>query len=365
MNIVHYLWSSQIGGIERLVLDLAEAQQKSSKVKVKVLIGQKKGEFINLFYNRGIELAFAGLKSGADLSIKRFIWLKKFFKQFDIVHIHAFHPLVCLAAWSAGKKMVYTEHGTFGVGRELTVADYVKKYLKRFFLNHSKVFITFNSLYTQTAARKLYGLRNTKQNLVYNGTNICNKIPSQTNIDQAILEGCQGKFVIGTSSRFTPRKGIDRLIQAFAIFQKGRDTVLLLVGDGPSRDYLQKIVSELMLDSKVIFTGFRSNVTEYQNMMDVCVFPAEKEPFGLVAIETLALGKPTIIYDDGGGLTEIVRPFESKDVVKDETELAERIFFYYHNRELISAEANKRKEYVSRFSIEKMANIFFQIYQEL
>jgi glycosyltransferase involved in cell wall biosynthesis len=365
VKIVHYLWSAEIGGIQRLVLDLATFQQQDAGLRVTVLLGKGQGRLIHQFEERGCNIAIVGLKSGYSFSCFKLWWLVNIFRQFDLIHLHSIHPLVCLAAALSKKKILFSEHGTFGVGRKLTILDRFKNLLKKVFLNTGVDFITFNSAYTQRTAMKLYGLKKTLQAIVYNGTTLADFTNDLGGVDSLIMEKCRGKFVIGTLSRLTERKRLDRLIEAFTVFEKGKDTVLLLVGDGPLRSQLVSKVTHKGLDSRVIFTGYQTNTTIYQNLMDVCVFPAEKEPFGLVAIEALALGKPAIVFNDGEGLVEIINPLNPDDVVNDIYGLSKRLVYYYSNKNEILRESEKRKNYVQRFSIDRMSEEVYEIYKKL
>ena len=62
------------------------------------------------------------------------------------------------------------------------------------------------------------------------------------------------------------------------------------------RPQLEALVGQLGLRDATHFTGFRQDARACQSFMNVCVFPSQNEPFGLVAVETLALGKPTIVF---------------------------------------------------------------------
>ena len=365
-KVVHYLWSAGIGGIEKLVFDLAVNQNSRDEIDVAVLFGSRKGQSCGRFQSSGLEVLESGLKSGSDVSLSKLRRLIGIFRAFHILHLHGFHPLVSLAAKLSGRRIVYTEHGVFGIGRKQRIQDPILRILKKVFLNGSCDFITFNSQYTRNTARKLYGLENLPQSVVFNGTDLLCSPAGTAEIDPAIALACRGKFVIGTCSRFVKRKRIDRLIDAFTSFSRSANCVLLLVGDGPSRTELEAQAERHGLTKDAVFAGYRTNITDYQNLMDVCVFPAEKEPFGLVAIETLALGKPTIVFRDGGGLTEIIQELEPEDVVPNVSCLVRRLEHYYLNKDLdLDNARNKRRNYVRNFSIENMADKLLSVYESL
>jgi glycosyltransferase involved in cell wall biosynthesis len=104
------------------------------------------------------------------------------------------------------------------------------------------------------------------------------------------------------------KKGIDVLLRAFAHLQDGRpDLRLVLAGDGPLRDRLEKLAASLGLTARVEFRGrqTRSQVGELLRGCEVFVLPSRSEPFGIVLIEAMACKKP-VVATSVGGIPEIV-----------------------------------------------------------
>ena len=56
----------------------------------------------------------------------------------------------------------------------------------------------------------------------------------------------------------------------------------------------------LLLENAVRFAGFQSNVPEWMQAMDIVVHASDHEPFGIVVIEAMALGKPVVAGREGG-----------------------------------------------------------------
>ncbi|MBL0340957.1 MAG: glycosyltransferase family 4 protein [Bacteroidetes bacterium] len=228
-------------------------------------------------------------------------------------------------------------------------------------------YITFNSKFTQKIAIEKYHLKNIKDGIIYNGIPFKkpSEIPEITSAEH--LAFLRNKFVIGTSCRFNAFKRIDRLIDAFSEFAKGKpDVVLLLVGDGVMKQKLEERVNQLNINSMVLFAGFQSNVQGYQKLMNICVFPSEDEPFGLVAVETLAMGKPTIVFKDAGGMLEILINDFPDDIVADIPELVKKLNYYYESKNTVNnILAHKRELIASRFDIKSMEEAFFAEYVKL
>ena len=95
--------------------------------------------------------------------------------------------------------------------------------------------------------------------------------------------------------------------------------------------------------------------------MDVCVVPSEVEAFGLAAIEALALGKPAIVFHDGGGMAEVVEQHQPRDVVESVPQLAQRL----EEHRAGVADPEIHRSYARRFDIARMADHFTDIYRDL
>lgn len=366
MRVIHIIGSARIGGIEKLVLDLLTVQKTNPAISVGILIGKKEGELLHKFRNVGIPYSFAKISSGYDLNIKKYYKVYKLFKQYDIIHFHSFNLFFSLSAIFSRKKIVYTEHGNFGFGRNRKKSDVLKQFLLRIFLNKFVSFVSFNSEFTRFVAEKRYKLKKVNKGVVYNGILLKNENENiKIDIEPELRKKTENKFVVGTSSRFAGFKRIDRLIKGFADFQEGKDALLLLVGDGILRKNLEELVKQYGIVKETFFTGYKQNASVYQSLMDVCVFPSQNEPFGLVAIETLALGKPTLVFEDGGGITEIINSISQNDIVKDIKDLSDRLSYYYFNRPKVTENKYRRINYAKKFDIAKMEKKFFQIYNEV
>jgi glycogen(starch) synthase len=108
---------------------------------------------------------------------------------------------------------------------------------------------------------------------------------------------------IGRLVRF---KGFDVLLKAFA--RSGISSHdLLLAGEGPEREALERLAGELGLGQRVKFLG-RAERPAALALFQGCSFfvlPSRGEPQGIVALEAMASGK-AIVATDGGGVPEIV-----------------------------------------------------------
>lgn len=117
--------------------------------------------------------------------------------------------------------------------------------------------------------------------------------------------------VIGIVGRLERWKGIHVLVGALPqVLEEHPDAHCVVVG-GPHAlepDYPRKLeerIVELGLGDRCTLVGQQRNVPEWMQAMDVVVHASEDEPFGMVVVEAMALGKP-VVAADSGGPTEII-----------------------------------------------------------
>ncbi|MBD2099617.1 glycosyltransferase [Leptolyngbya sp. FACHB-261] len=92
-------------------------------------------------------------------------------------------------------------------------------------------------------------------------------------------------------------KGYDQILQALPeIRQQIPDVHYLLVGQGSDRPRIEQLVDQLQLQDCVTLTGFvpDQELGDHYNLCDVFAMPSKSEGFGIVYLEALACGKPTL-----------------------------------------------------------------------
>jgi 2-deoxystreptamine N-acetyl-D-glucosaminyltransferase/2-deoxystreptamine glucosyltransferase len=114
------------------------------------------------------------------------------------------------------------------------------------------------------------------------------------------------RFTISCVARLVPRKRIDRLIRAFSRLSAIRpEARLVIVGDGPERPLLERLVEDLHQQARVEFTGAldRRRTVERIARSSVMALPSVLESLGAVYLEAMALGVPAL-GTDGEGISE-------------------------------------------------------------
>jgi phosphatidylinositol alpha-1,6-mannosyltransferase len=136
--------------------------------------------------------------------------------------------------------------------------------------------------------------------------------------------GLTGRPVIVCVSRLVPRKGQDMLIRALpAVRRRIPGAALLIVGGGPYRPTLERLVREQGVESDVVFTGSVpwEELPAHYAAGDVYAMPCrtrngglDVEGLGIVYLEASATGLP-VVAGDSGGAPDAVREGETGHVV--------------------------------------------------
>jgi len=121
--------------------------------------------------------------------------------------------------------------------------------------------------------------------------------------------GLEGKFVVGHFSRLAPWKGQHVLLEALK--QCPPEVTAIFVGDAlfGEQEYKQKLhqqVTDLELEPRVQFLGFRSDVVSLMTACDLVAHTSiAAEPFGRVIVEAMLCDRP-VVATQAGGAVELV-----------------------------------------------------------
>ncbi|WP_186753604.1 N-acetyl-alpha-D-glucosaminyl L-malate synthase BshA [Echinicola salinicaeni] len=111
------------------------------------------------------------------------------------------------------------------------------------------------------------------------------------------------KLLVHTSN-FRKVKRVEDVIKVFYEVRKVVPSKLLLVGDGPERDRMERICRELGTCEDTRFLGKLDAVEEVLSVADLFLIPSEKESFGLAALEAMACEVP-VLSSNAGGIPEL------------------------------------------------------------
>ena len=151
--------------------------------------------------------------------------------------------------------------------------------------------------------------------VMYPGADVEAFRPDLPYADLRQAHGVAGRPLVVCVSRLVARKGQDVLIRAMPeVRRRAPDAMLLIVGDGPDRERLERLASDAPHGS-VVFAGqvSESDLPRYYRAGDVFAMPCrnrfgglEVEGWGNVFIEAAACGRPVVVGDSGGARESLV-----------------------------------------------------------
>jgi len=350
---MHVVWSGEVGGIERVVHDLALAQQRHG-LEVSVAFGQFTGPFAAAIARRGPRTVDLALSGGSDLRPSVIRRGAAAMKEAHVVHLHGFNVAIAAIALKAARPTIFTEHGTFGLGRRLGLSGHVKRGIQRLFLEHAVDAITANSAHTADRLSDVYQVPRSRITVIHNG------------FDAERLAAVAAKpnaaLTVVYAGRLVHFKRVELLLRAVAALRP-EDANVVLVGDGPLGPELKSLAAEMHLRN-VSFLGFRADVDAVLASADVVVQPSEGEPFGLAVLEGTAFGALPIVFSDGGGALEVLPP--DGIIVNSVSELAVALKAL-KDSPAVMHEARARRAAWARqtFNIEKVAGRYIELYRSI
>lgn len=160
-------------------------------------------------------------------------------------------------------------------------------------------------------------------------------------------------FLIGGVGRLARSKGFDLLIDAFLAAKTGAAR-LVLIGDGRERRALERRAA-----GRVVFAGFRADVKDCYQALDLFVSPSRSEPLGRVVLEALDAGTP-VLATMTEGPKEILSRYPGRLVpLGDVAALAAAL------RESIAAPPSRVRPDLSAFDLDTVARETLAAYAEL
>jgi glycosyltransferase involved in cell wall biosynthesis len=353
-SVAHVLWSGNVGGIERLVYDLAGEQLRQG-LHVTVAFGRMEGPFVKDIDRSGAHIVDLELSSGYDLRLRRMRRGAYALRESDVIHLHGFNLSFAALARRSRRPIVFTEHGNFGFARTLGRKGWVKRRLQRRFLRREVSRLAANSAHTAQRISQAYGIDVDRTRIIHNGV-----YPDPRS--EMVARGSNDRLRLVFVGRLVPSKRVDRALHGLVQCQGRQKMKLDVVGGGPMDEELQSLTASLGLSEQVRFRGYRRDVNKIVSGADVLLQPSEAEAFGLVILEGCAQGVLPIVFADGGGALEILPP--DGIVVESTEELATVLDGLAGSAALTDEARARRAAWVrERFPISMTASRYLELYR--
>lgn len=364
MKILMLTWEYPpriVGGIARVVHDLSKRLIKDGHEVT--VITYKEGDLPEYENDKGVEvyrvenymihpnsfidwtlqLNFNMVAKAAELINKN--------GKFDVIHAHDW--LVASSAktlkQSYGIPLVATIHATES-GRNSGIHNDSQRYINdtEWLLTYEATEVIVNSNFMKGHVQSLFGLPFDKINVVPNGINLTNFNGIERDYEFRRQYAMDNEKIILYVGRLVYEKGIQYLISAMPkIIQGYNDVKLVIAGKGGMLDDLKAQAEAMGIANKIYFTGYLNakQVQKIYKCADVAVFPSTYEPFGIVALEGMLAGVPTVVSDIGG-LDEIVDHGINgmKSYAGNPNSIADSVLTVLYDKQLAAAMAKKQNK---------------------
>lgn len=248
--------------------------------------------------------------------------------------------------------------------------EYKKNLMKKILRPLSKIYSTHYFCCSEMAGRWLFGNRSYNDGeviLLNNAINI-EKFAYDEKIRNNIREelNINDKIVIGHVGRFVEQKNHKRLIDIFnKVHKKNKNTVLLLVGEGPLLEDVMSRVHELNLGDSVIYLGIRKDVHKLMQAMDIFMLPSLYEGLPVVGVEAQASGLLCILSDEMTKETQILDSTKFLPLSKLDDEWADiTLNSYFEFERKIVEDQIKNANWDIKIESKKLENIYLDLVEE-
>lgn len=365
MKIFHVYWSLKFGGIETMLINIANMQAQLGEQVSIVIINESYEDTLINSLDKNISLYILGRKVSSiniHFAIKLNNLLKE--KQPDIIHLHNSNIALILNKHFFYRTCVTLHSIPQGVIKQSLFKQVWNKITGKAspYCNVTAINKIPNIFsISQTVKEQLKNHYNIESTVIYNGIDT-KRFKQKTSTDRSTP-----LKIIMVSRLEHNFKGQDLLIEAISKI-RGKATVDF-IGSGSSLEFLKNLTHQLKCEQYIRFLGKKdqdyisSNLAGY----DLFVQPSRLEGFGLTVAEAMAAQIPVLV-SKGQGPAEVTCDnkygwiFENGDV----NDLAYQIEYIFNNYDIAIQKAQIGKEYVYKlFDIHSTANFYIEEYKKI
>ena len=283
----------------------------------------------------------------------------------DILHTHDFRSdmfgLWC--ARKAGIPLVSTCHGWIFNNLKGKIYTAIDKFSLRFF---DRVITVSERMRNQLIR---LGIGDDRITVIPNALIIDDYRPNRTNQSFRHELGLSPSTrMIANIGRLSPEKGQHIFLRAARkLLDIDPDLCFILIGVGPEQASLESLVDELDISDHVIFTGYRSDMQNIYDSLDLVVQSSDTEGMPNVILESLLMKVP-VIATDVGGTSEVVQHMQSGVLISPGNleQLVAAISDYLGDPDVHMKMAAAGREYVARnFDHTRRVQRIMEVYEQL
>ncbi|MFH1478522.1 MAG: glycosyltransferase family 4 protein [Candidatus Omnitrophota bacterium] len=353
MKVCHIITKPELGGAQLSTLSLLKNLPKD-KYELSIITSSRgtiKDDFERLL---GVKvfmllLLVRHINPILDILVSINIWLIYITHKYDIVHTHSSKAGILgrFTAKLAGVQHIYhTVHGW-------PFNDYQNLFIKKVYILLERICSLFTEKIICVSNSDIdLGLKHKiapkeKFILIKYGIDLARFKNNTTDVSSKRRELgiLNNDPIVGMISCLKPQKSPQDYIKASLDIYKNIDKVnFLLIGDGRLRPLCEKLLKDSSLDVRFKMLGWRRDIKEIIDLMDISILTSKWEGLPMAVIESLVKGC-VVVATDTGGVRELVRDGETGFITKkgNPSEIASRVVYLLKDIEQLDAMKNKAK----------------------
>jgi len=367
INLLQVVPGLTVGGTEKMFVEFLPLFD-DTRYNLSVCCLKTQGALSQELKERGIEVEYLNMPSGPGLLIfldslraiiKLTCLMKK--KKVDIVHSYLFRANILsrIAGKLAGVPVLISSMRGIEVTRKYPLLlEKLTSPLVDKFIAVSEAIRIYIIQKARIDPKKIVTIRN---GIRLSETKV---IPVERKEFGLSLD----TVIVGVVARLAKEKGHEYLLNAWKIVIKEYPKAhFLVVGDGPQREELVKLTSNLGLKNHITFTGYRRDVLRVLALFDIFALATLWEGLPVVILEAMIVSKPVVTTSVMGNPEVVVDGVTGFMVPpRDPESLADRILKLLRDEKLRSQMgAAGRRRIEEKFTIERMVSETERLYEGL
>lgn len=178
----------------------------------------------------------------------------------------------------------------------------------------------------------------------------------------------KSKVILCTVSRLTKEKNIYFLLKGIKYIKDNCsiDFKCLIIGDGPEKNNILKIIEEEELKNIVILVGSQEpkEVCNYYRASDIFIFSSQSETQGMVLLEAMAGYCPIVAIRSSGTDDVIINDYNGFKTKADVKLWSEKVIYLMENAEILKEMSQNAYDFSRKYSIDAMAEMTVKAYYE-
>ncbi len=361
-RILHLYETCGPGGAEKVIVDIVRGLDPDKYHSTVVLLVE--GWLTHQLKNAGVSPIHLPQRGAFDprtvLELLRLVRNCRI----DLIHAHEFftNALGFLVATLARIPIIATVHGkSYYTDKSRRILAY------RILARYADCFVSVSEDLENFLAKTI-GIPASRITTVYNGIDLNQYAANGRSLEKRLELGLKATSpIVGTVGSLYPVKGHTYLLQALRdILKCHPETMLLLIGKGELQDVLRDEARAYGIYEQVRFLGFREDIKELLEIIDIFVLPSISEGLPLSLLEAMAMAKP-VVATRVGGIPEVVIHGQTGLLVPpwNSRFLAEGILFLLRNSHVAKQMGGKGREQIAKmFTFKQTIARYEQLYSE-